>query len=287
MAKARRETAKPVCGIVMPISAIGEYQESHWVDVLAIIEESAKSAGFAPSLVSNAEDIGIIHERIIKNLYENPIVVCDVSAKNPNVMFELGLRLAFDKPTIVIKDDKTSYSFDTSPIEHLTYPKDLRYGTIEEFKEKLAEKIEATHEKSKKDPNYTTFLKHFGKFKVAKLEVKNVSGEDYIVTTLERLTAQIDALRDGQMLRPVLSGGGPSMPTHSRIIKVDGGVSTRRLIGLLSRVGLGDAVSDIEKIDDGYVVKLRYFGNESVPRSFPMRVKRLLELAARARKESP
>jgi len=32
-------------------------------------------------------------------------------------MFELGLRLAFDKPAIIVKDDNTSYSFDTAPIE--------------------------------------------------------------------------------------------------------------------------------------------------------------------------
>jgi hypothetical protein len=32
---------------------------------------------------------------------------------------DMGLRLAFDKPTIIIKDDKTSYAFDTPPIEHL------------------------------------------------------------------------------------------------------------------------------------------------------------------------
>jgi hypothetical protein len=35
------------------------------------------------------------------------------------------MRLAFDRPTIIVKDDLTTYSFDTSPIEHLEYPRDL------------------------------------------------------------------------------------------------------------------------------------------------------------------
>ena len=74
-------------------------------------------------------------------------------------MFELGMRLAFDKPTIIIIDDKTSYSFDTAIIEHLSYPRDLRYGKINEFKIKLKEKIIATIKKSENDPNYTTFFK--------------------------------------------------------------------------------------------------------------------------------
>ena len=66
-------------------------------------------------------------------------------------MFELGMRLAFDKPTIIIIDDKTSYSFDTAIIEHLSYPRDLRYGKINEFKIKLKEKIIATIKKSEND----------------------------------------------------------------------------------------------------------------------------------------
>jgi hypothetical protein len=99
-------------------------------------------------------------------------------------MFELGLRLAFDKPTIIIKDDKTSYSFDTSPIEHLEYPRDLRFTKIVDFKESLKHKVKATLDKSKSDPNYTTFLKHFGTFTVAKLDTKEVSKEDFIIEEL-------------------------------------------------------------------------------------------------------
>src|SRR5882724_5052924 len=152
---------RKTCGLIMPISTIDGLSESHWTEVLAVHSAAIEQAGFSPNLVSNADDIGIIQKRIIQNLYENPVVVCDVSGKNPNVMFELGLRLAFDKPTIIVKDDKTSYSFDTSPIEHLEYPRDLRFGKIVEFKEKLAEKIRATHERAIGDPGYTTFLKHF------------------------------------------------------------------------------------------------------------------------------
>jgi len=97
----------PVCGIVMPISSIDGCNEAHWSDVHEILTEAIEDAGFEANLVSNADDVGIIQKRIIQNLYENPIVVCDVSGKNPNVMFELGLRLAFDKPTIIVKDDRT------------------------------------------------------------------------------------------------------------------------------------------------------------------------------------
>lgn len=84
------------CEIVMPISTIDGCTEAHWSDVMEIINEAVEDAGFEGELVSNADDVEIIHKRIIQNLYENPIVVCDISGKNPNVMFELGMRLAFD-----------------------------------------------------------------------------------------------------------------------------------------------------------------------------------------------
>lgn len=183
-----------VCGIVMPISALEDCTEAHWADVLNIISDAIKNAGYKPNIVSNANEVGIIQKRIIQNLYDNEIVVCDVSGKNPNVMFELGVRLAFDKPTIVLKDDRTDYSFDTSPIEHISYPRDLRFTKIVEFKNKLSEKIVATARASKNDPSYTTFLKHFGEFKVASLEQKEVGPQEFILEEVSEIKRSIRRL---------------------------------------------------------------------------------------------
>ncbi|MBV7309022.1 hypothetical protein KVY11_10060 [Acinetobacter sp. CWB-G5] len=179
--------SKRICGIVMPISAIDGCDEGHWNDVYEILKEAVILADFEGNLVSYADDVGIIQKRIIQNLYDNPIVVCDVSGKNPNVMFELGMRLAFDKPTIIIKDDRTSYSFDTSPIEHLEYPRDLRFSKIVEFKEKLAHKIRIISQKSTESAAYSPFLQHFGEFKVAKIDQKEVSGQEYIIDELKSI----------------------------------------------------------------------------------------------------
>ena len=190
---------KQVCGVVMPISTIDGCSESHWADVLEIVTEAIEEAGFDANLVSNADDVGIIHKRIIQNLYDNPIVVCDVSGKNPNVMFELGMRLAFDKPTVIIKDEKTSYSFDTSAIEHIEYPRDLRFSRIVDFKVKLTEKIVATHKRATTDPNFTTFLKHFGEFTVAKLDKKEVSGQEFIMEELRGIRSAVRRMEFGNV----------------------------------------------------------------------------------------
>lgn len=185
---------RPKCGIVMPISSLDGLTADHWQDVRAILHEAIESAGFEAELVSETEESTIIHKTIVHNLYNNPIVVCDVSGKNPNVMFELGMRLTFDRPTVVVKDDETDYSFDMSPIEHVGYPRNLRFHQIVQFKEKLAAKVKATYDAGVKDPNYSTFLKHFGQFTVPKLDQKEVSLDQFIIQRLEELTQSISRL---------------------------------------------------------------------------------------------
>lgn len=189
---------KPTCGIVMPISAIDGCSENHWSDVKTILQEAIASAGYEADIVSNAEDISVIQTRIVQNLYDKDIIVCDVSCKNANVMFELGIRLAFDKPTIIVIDDKTGFPFDTSPIEHLVYPRDLRYSKIIEFKNKLMDKIQGTIKKAQEDPSYSPFLKSFGKIKVATIEHKEGSMDEAI---LQRLDDMQQAL--GRLSRPM------------------------------------------------------------------------------------
>ncbi len=214
------------CGLVMPISSIDGCSEQHWKEVREILNEAIGKAGFEANLVSHADDVGIIHKRIIQNLYDNPIVVCDVSGKKPNVMFELGMRLAFDKPTIIIKDNKTSYSFDTSSIEHLEYPRDLRFNKIIEFKKVLSEKVKATYERSNSDPEYTTFLKHFGTFKVAQLEQKEVSKEDYIIEELRGIKKQMSQLENRSSFDNIIHRGHVIHPRHGSTIAEIAGVNS-------------------------------------------------------------
>lgn len=203
----------------MPISTLDGCTEAHWSDVSEILTDAAESAGFEANLVSNADEVGIIQKRIVQNLYANHIVLCDVSGKNPNVMFELGMRLAFDKPVVIVKDDKTSYSFDTAPIEHLSYPRDLRFARIVEFKEKLAAKLSATFSASSQDSSYTTFLKHFGEFKVAKLDTREVSKDEYLIEELRMLRRSIARLEPRDRIQTGLSS--LARPTYDVCVRCD------------------------------------------------------------------
>lgn len=188
---------KPICGVIRPIADLGDYLASHWLEVHAIIADAVDQSGYRARLVSESDASGVILSEIVTNLYENPIVVCDVSGRNPNVMFELGMRLAFEKPTIVIKDDETPFSFDTSPVKHLMYPRSLRFQAIVDFKLELSRALISTVEASQK-PDHRGYLQQFGPISVTQLGEQSLD--------LNSLAEELrDTRRMMQSFRPTLS----------------------------------------------------------------------------------
>lgn len=181
-----------VCGYVMPISDTTEYRGGHWDDVKSMLDEVTLEIGFKESrIVSTGLDVSTIHKRIVNNIYNDDIIICDVSSRNPNVMFELGMRIAFDKPVVIIKDNATQYCFDSGTIEHIEYPKDMRYSEIEKFKNHLKQKIEKTIETHKKNPDESPILHSFGSFSVAKPNIPEMSESEELRSELQEIKALV------------------------------------------------------------------------------------------------
>lgn len=190
---ARDESYKIKCGLIMPISKSQGLEPEHWLNVKGIICEALADTEFDVRLVSESDDVGVIHKSIVQNIYKNDIVICDVSTHNANVMFELGLRLAFDKPTVIIKDDETPFSFDTQVIEHIVYKRSLHYVDIVSFKKKLKDKVLATLEQSRQ-PDFSTFLGHFTINHVSKIEERTVSVTDALVERIDQMQRTINGI---------------------------------------------------------------------------------------------
>lgn len=179
-----------VCGYVMPIARVDGYPDTHWNDVKNILDEVVSKVGITKHrIVSDGDTITTIHSRIVNNLNVDDIIICDVSARNPNVMFELGMRIAFDKPVIIIKDSVTDYCFDSGTIEHLSYPKDLRYGAMQEFQSKLAGKIKAAFEKYIKngDGDQSPILQNFGSIDKKDITLSKLSSEEILLQDIHSI----------------------------------------------------------------------------------------------------
>ncbi|WP_077929209.1 hypothetical protein [Wohlfahrtiimonas populi] len=173
------------CGYVMPISDTPGYKAGHWEDVKNLLNEITEDLGFKETrIVSSGLVSTTIHKKIVNNLFNDDIIVCDVSSQNPNVMLELGMRIAFDKPVVIIIDDETKFCFDSGVIEHLVYPKDLRYSSIEGFKVQLKAKIKHTLDAYLTNPKISPILQSFGSFDVSNVNLPKMSPEDEFRTEI-------------------------------------------------------------------------------------------------------
>lgn len=181
------------CGLIMPIATNDVGTAEHWSQVRTIIEDALKNTDLKVQMVSESDEVNVIHHNIVTNIFSNDIVICDVSSRNPNVMFELGMRLTFDKPVVIIKDRETPFSFDVGNIQHLEYPRSLNYIEIQKFQDDLKTKTLATLTVSKGN-GYSPFLSHYKIKHLAKIDTEVVGREDFIISSLSEMKSEIKKL---------------------------------------------------------------------------------------------
>jgi nucleoside 2-deoxyribosyltransferase len=162
----------PTCFVIMPISTppglvnsyLGDSQHfQHVFDVLHA--PAARQAGFdviAPVVASSE----VIPGEIIRNLSRADLVVCDISTHNPNVFFELGIRVALDRPVAMVKDDQTStIPFDNAMVGCHTYGSRLDTWRIQDEINELADWIRNAGAQQR-----NAVWRHFGVIELANAE---------------------------------------------------------------------------------------------------------------------
>jgi hypothetical protein len=133
------------CFIIMPISDADGYPAGHFKHVYDnIIGPSCEMAGYQAVRADEIKATNLIHLDILKRLIDTPIAICDLSSRNPNVLFELGIRQAFDRPVVLIQEAGTPKIFDIAPLRYLEYSKEMRYHDVLRIQKELKDAIEAT-----------------------------------------------------------------------------------------------------------------------------------------------
>ena len=149
------------CGIIMPISIqqFGQYKYpmEYWSSLLAFLKDTIKKAGYEAVPMWEDETISSITPRIVKNIMEVPLAICVISAFNPNVMMELGMRLCCNKPVLVIMDENiSSIPFDIKDVEAYQIPSHPIYSQYEPISKKIQEYLHKMD-----NPGYKAFLDNF------------------------------------------------------------------------------------------------------------------------------
>ncbi len=138
---------KERCFVIMPISDQGDYPEGHFTKVYEqIIKPAVEDAGYEAYRVDENNICDAIINKIFDAIQKCPMAICDLSNRNPNVLYELGLRQAYDKPVVLIQDEKTEKIFDVSGISTVFYKSTRLYEDVIEAREKIKNAILSTKE---------------------------------------------------------------------------------------------------------------------------------------------
>lgn len=140
------ENKAKTCFVIMPISDQPQYPAGHFDKIYEqIIVPAVQKTGFEPIRADNDQICDSIMQKILKNLAECDMAICDLSSRNPNVMYELGIRQAYGKKVVLIQDDVTDKIFDVAGINTVFYKKDRLYENVMKAKDDIANAIKETY----------------------------------------------------------------------------------------------------------------------------------------------
>lgn len=186
----KEDNKKELCFVIMPISDQGDYPKGHFDKVYEqIFQPAIEAAGYEPYRVDENKMCDSIMKKIFDAIYNCPMALCDLSNRNPNVLYELGLRQAYDKPVVLVQDDKTERIFDISGINTVSYKSNRLYENILEAREKIKEAIIST-----KEGNETSIIKIWQAV-AADISHDDMSREDKLEIMIRSMMSDIQDLK--------------------------------------------------------------------------------------------
>lgn len=125
----------------------------------SLIIPSGIEAGFEVK-TANKQGSDVIQSTIINDLLEADLVIADLTDHNPNVLFELGMRMAHDKPVALIKTNDTGRIFDVDNMLRVyEYNHNLWKSTIESDIPSLIDHFKAAWNNKDSEQTYMKILR--------------------------------------------------------------------------------------------------------------------------------
>lgn len=138
---------KPTCFVIMPFSDPEGYPEGHFRRVYEYTFKPAiEAAGYTALRIDDNSVSNLIHSKMMNELVNAPMVLCDLSTNNPNVLYELGIRHAFDKPVVLVQEMGQNRIFDIAGITSVEYHPTRLYEETEEDHKRIRDAIVQTAE---------------------------------------------------------------------------------------------------------------------------------------------
>lgn len=92
------EGSGKTCFVIAPIGEPGSETRRRSDQILNhVIKPVAKQAGYAAVRADEEGEPGLITHQVIQHLLDDPLVIADLTGRNPNVFYELAIRHAINK----------------------------------------------------------------------------------------------------------------------------------------------------------------------------------------------
>lgn len=107
--------APKTCFFITPIGPDGSDVRIRSDQVLKhIVAPAARECGYETMRADHISEPGIITSQIIQHVVEDPLVIADLTGRNPNVFYELAIRHAIKKPVVQIIHGTEPIPFDVA-----------------------------------------------------------------------------------------------------------------------------------------------------------------------------
>lgn len=160
------------CFVIMPIADHDSYDKGHFDRVYEyLIKPACDKAGYIPIRADDNKASNMIMFDILKKIMECDMAICDLSSKNANVFYELGLRQAFNKKTILITDGRESAPFDIAAFRYVRYNPSLRVDSVIIDTDSISEMLIETEAAPENDVNSIVKLLQIQPAHVDKLQL--------------------------------------------------------------------------------------------------------------------
>lgn len=120
---------KKTCFIITPIGEEGTSIRRHIEGIIDACIVPVLKDDFDISVSHRKYDAGSIGKSIIKDIYYSDLVIANLTALNPNVMYELAVRHCAAKPIIIIAEKGTILPFDIKDNRTIFYENDA-FGSL-------------------------------------------------------------------------------------------------------------------------------------------------------------
>lgn len=191
------EPKQKTCFAIMPIADHPDYTPGHFTRVYNhLIKPACERAGYKVIRADDAKASHMIMFDILKNIVECDMAICDLSSKNANVFYELGLRQAFNKKTILITDGMTNTPFDITGFRYVKYSESLRVDTVMSDVAEISAMLEETEMASEDDINSIVNLLKIQPAHINKVQLNEQ--ESVVYELIKNLDAKVSALSQNQ-----------------------------------------------------------------------------------------